>query len=189
MLYKIPVHFFLLFVTIFLTLNAHSADKCDEAGASAKNNVDQIYLPKIDLWIKVSSALKDKGLDPKKYPVIMPDATVEILDLVDVIEKLSKQRAEAYGQIQSANDDCNKGIAPYQKSLDIAVFFATGGLSAILPPQMSHVDASQILSGYPLGGPGALIPKLREDLLNGLGIGGDVGCFIRDPLRALKGDC
>jgi hypothetical protein len=40
-----------------------------------------------------------------------------------------------------------------------------------------------------LGGPGALLPKLREDILKGLNIGGDVACFIRDPLRAIKGAC
>lgn len=178
-----------LFSTYLFYNVAFSADKCDEATNGAKNNVDQTYLPKIDLWIKVSKALKDKGLDPRKYPVIMPDGSVELLDLIDVVEKLTKQRAEAFGQIQTAGDDCNKGFAPYQKTLDIAVFFSTGGLSAILPASMTHIDASQILSGTPLGGPGALIPKLREDILNGLGIGGDVGCAIRDPLKFIRGGC
>lgn len=168
---------------------ASAADKCQEAGSSSRNNVDQIYMPKIDLWIKVSAALKDKGLDPRRYPVIMPDGSVEILDLVDVVDKLAKQRGNAYNEIQNATDDCEKGLAPYQKALDVAVFFSTGGLSAVLPPQMTKIDASQILSGYPLGGPGALIPKLREDILKGLNIGGDVGCFIRDPLRAVRGGC
>lgn len=180
-----------LFLLLFSMLSnlAFAADKCDEATNGAKQNVDQIYLPKIDLWIKVSKALKDKGLDPRKYPVIMPDGSVELLDLIDVVEKLTKQRAEAFGQIQTAGDDCNKGIAPYQKALDIAVFFSTGGLSAILPPTMTKIDASQILSGTPLGGPGALIPKLRDDILNGLGVGGDVGCAIRDPLKFIRGGC
>jgi len=172
-----------------MTFPLYAADKCDEATNSAKSNVDQIYLPKIDLWIKVSKALKDKGLDPRKYPIIMPDGSVEVLDLLDVIDKLVRQRADAYNQIQTAGDDCNKQIAPYQKALDIGVFFVTGGLSKVLPPSMTHVDASQILSGHPLGGPGALVPKLRDDLLNGLGIGGDVACFIRDPLRAMRGGC
>ncbi|SMF13876.1 hypothetical protein [Pseudogulbenkiania subflava] len=185
---KYRIWLFLLLLSAFSSL-AFAADKCDEAANGAKQNVDQIYLPKIDLWIKVSKALKDKGLDPRKYPIIMPDGSVELLDLVDVVEKLIKQRAEAYNQIQTAGDDCNRGIAPYQKALDIAVYFATGGLSAILPPTMTKIDASQILSGNPLGGPGALIPKLREDILNGLGIHGDVACGIRDPLKFIRGGC
>lgn len=168
---------------------ASAADQCDQAAGDAQKNIDQIYLPKIDLWIKVSSALKEKGLDPRKYPVIMPDGSVELLDLIDVVEKLSRQRAEGWGQVDKAKNDCVEKIAPYQKILDIAAFFATGGLSAVLPPTMTHVDASQILSGHPLGGAGALIPKLREDLLNGLGVGGDLACFIRDPLRAARGQC
>jgi hypothetical protein len=175
--------------TVTLCGHAVAADKCDEASASAQSNVDQIYVPKIDLWIKVSKALQDKGLDPRKYPVVMPDGSVEILDLIDVVDKLAKQRVEAYQQITTATNDCNNNIQPYQKILDVAVTFVTGGLSSVLPPAMSKVDASQILSGYPLGGAGALIPKLREDLLKGLGVGGDLGCLIRDPLRAARGDC
>lgn len=166
-----------------------AADTCDSAASDGKQLIDVVYLPKMDLWIKVAKAMKDKGLDPRKYPVIMPDGSIEILDLVDVVDKLAKKRAEGYGQIEQAKGDCNKQIEPYQKALDIAKFLTTGGLSAILPPTMTHIDASQILSGHPLGGPGALIPKLREDLLNGLGVGGDVACFIRDPLRAIRGGC
>lgn len=168
---------------------AAASDKCEHAVSSATMNVDQVYLPKIDLWIKVAKALADKGLDPRKYPIVMPDATVEIMDLYDVIEKLGKQRVEAYRQIKSAEGDCEKAIKPYQDILNVAVFFSTGGLSAVLPPALTKVDASQILSGHPLGGPGALIPKLREDILKGLGIGGDLACLIRDPLRAIRGDC
>lgn len=185
---KYRISLFLLLLSMFSTFT-FAADKCDEAMNGAKQNVDQIYLPKIDLWIKVSKALKDKGLDPRKYPVIMPDGSVEILDLLDVVEKLIKQRAESFNQIQTAGDDCNKGFAPYQKALDIAVIFITTGLSTVLPPTMTKIDASQILDGKPLGGPGALIPKLREDILNGLGVGGDVACAIRDPLKFIRGGC
>lgn len=177
------------FTLALVSLHSGAADLCRDASAQGKSTIDAAYLPKIDLWIKVSKAMKDKGLDPRKYPIIMPDGSIEVLDLIDVVEKLAKQRAEGYSQIASAESGCEKKIEPYQKAVDIGVFFATGGLSTVLPPTMTHVDASQILSGHPLGGPGALLPKLRDDLLKGLGVGGDVGCFIRDPLRALKGSC
>lgn len=183
----------LLFIStltlLIFSTPGHASDKCEHAVSSAIMNVDQVYLPKIDLWIKVAKALTDKGLDPRKYPIVMPDGTVEVMDLYDVIDKLSKQRAEAYRQIKVGEDDCEKAIKPYQDILNVAVFFSTGGLSAVLPPALTKIDASQILSGYPLGPSGALIPKMREDILNGLGIGGDVACFIRDPLRAARGGC
>ena len=179
----------ILFVAPLSTLAMAQADVCNNAEASAHKTVDDTYLPKIDLWIKVSKALQEKGIDPHKYPVVMPNGSVEVLDLTEVVRRLTLQRAAAYGKIETAISECNQKIAPYQKATDIAVFFATGGLSAVLPPQMTHVDASQILSGHPLGGPGALIPKMREDILNGLGIGGDVAGIIRDPLCVARGKC
>jgi hypothetical protein len=184
-----------LWLVAFVSLNtltigpSLAADVCENASASGLKKVDDVYVPKIDLWIKVSKALEDKGIDPHKYPVIMPDGSVEVLDIPDVIKKLALQRANAYGQIEAATNDCNNEIAPYQKVTDVAVFFTTGGLSAILPPRMTHVDASQILSGHPLGGPGALVPKAREDVLKGLNIGGDVAGIIRDPLCVVRGKC
>jgi hypothetical protein len=169
--------------------NAFAADVCDEASGKAKAQIDNTYLPMIDLWTKVAKALQDKGIDPHKYPVIMPDGSVQILDIVELITKLALQRANGYGQVNTAVNDCNKQIAPYQKITDIGVFLTTGGLSAVLPPQMTHVDASQLLKGTPLGGPGALIPQMREQILSGLGVGGDVAGIIRDPLCVLHGKC
>lgn len=168
---------------------AEGADKCNEAENSAKRSIDATYIPAINLWTIVADGLKAKGFDPRKYPVIMPDGSIEVLDVVDTVEKLARKRAEGYQQIVNATDDCNKAIAPYQKTLDVAVFFATGGLSSVLPPALTRIDASQFLSGKYLGGPNALIPKMRDDLLDGLGVGGDVACLIRDPLRFLRGDC
>jgi hypothetical protein len=47
------------------------------------------------------------------------------------------------------------------------VAIATGGLSKLLPERMTRIDGSDILAGYPLGGPDAFIPKLREQILRG----------------------
>lgn len=167
--------------------NAYAADKCDEAGEKGYSNVNSVYDPKIELFLKISGALKEKGFDPKRYPVVFPDGRVEPLDLTDTVQKLALQKASAYNKIKDAVDECNKGFAVPQKIADTAVFFATGGLSAILPSSFSHVDASQILSGTVFGGPDALIPKMRDDLLNGLGISGDVACIIRDPKKIFGG--
>src|SRR5262245_40878386 len=114
--------------------SAIAADVCNEAQSKAIKSIDDTYVPKIELWIKVSKALQDKGIDPRKYPVVMPDATVEVMDLLDVIKKLAEQRGKGHVQVQKAVDDCEKGIAPFQKITDIAVFLGTGGLSAVLPP-------------------------------------------------------
>lgn len=173
---------------------ALSADQavCANARSQATSKIDGVYVPMIDRWIKVSDALKKKGLDPERYPVLIPNTDppqIEVLNITDVVKKLASQRTAAYQQIDAGINDCNKGFATYQKALDIAAFFATGGLSAVLPPQMTHIDASKILSGYPLGDKEALVPKARDDLLNSLNIGGDFACMIRDPLRFARGQC
>ncbi|MCB8878400.1 hypothetical protein [Acidisoma silvae] len=186
-----PIKFFMLISTLLLIgfCQQAFADECDSAVEQATLQIDTIYLPKIDLWTKISYALQNKGLDPHKYPVIMPDGSVEILDIPDVISKLAIQRANGYNQIQQAVADCKDAIAPYQKITDVSAFIVTGGLSAVLPPQMTHVDAAQLLGGHPIGGAGALIPSTRDAVLKSLGISGDVAGIIKDPLCVIHGGC
>lgn len=163
-----------------------AADACNDAARTSEAKVDSAYLPKIDLLLKVAQALRDKGLDPRKYPVVLPNGDVEVLDLVELAEKAVDQRAEAFRQISAGASDCERGLKPYQDVVNLGVFFATGGLSAIMPAHMTNIDVSQILNGHPLGGDAALIPKMRDDILNGLGVGGDVGRCIRDPLHCIR---
>ncbi|WP_338834462.1 hypothetical protein [Bradyrhizobium septentrionale] len=166
---------------------AFAADKCVEAGDKGYQQINTVYDPKLQLFMKISGALKEKGFDPKRYPYVTPQGGVEPVDLVDLVTKLAIQKSSGYKQVAKAVDECNKGFAVPQKITDAAVFFATGGLSAVLPARLTHVDVSQLLSNTPFGGPDALIPKLRDDVLNGLGIGGDVACIIRDPKKVFGG--
>jgi len=162
-------------------------DKCVQAGDAGYTKINAVYDPKIELFLKISLALQAKGFDPKRYPYVTPEGGVEPVDLTELVTKLAIQKASGYKQVADAVDSCNKDLAVPQKILDTATFFATGGLSAVLPNRMTHIDASQLLSGTPFGGQNALIPKLRDDALNGLGIGGDVACIIRDPKKIFGG--
>jgi hypothetical protein len=67
--------------------------------------------------------------------------------------------------------------------MDTIVAAYTLGLSRVLQPSMTHVDVSELLKGYTLGGPNALVPKFREEILRG-----DQGTFaniLRDPYKCL----
>jgi hypothetical protein len=181
-----------LFVAAMSIISSTSAgyaaeDVCVNAGNKGYDQINNVYDPKIDLFLKISGALKAKGFDPTRYPYITPEGNVEPVDLADLVTKLAIQKSVAYKKVSDAVSDCNKGFETPQKVVDAAVFFATGGLSAVLPARMTHIDVSQLLSGTPFGGPNALIPKLRDDALNGLGIGGDVACIIRDPKKIFGG--
>jgi hypothetical protein len=166
---------------------AFAADKCVEAGDKGYQQINGVYDPKLDLFMKISGALKEKGFDPKRYPYVTPQGGVEPVNLVELVTKLAIQKASGYKQVAKAVDECNRGFAVPQKIVDAGVFFATGGLSAVLPDRLTHVDVSKLLSDTPFGGEGALIPQLREQALNGLGIGGDVACIIRDPKKIFGG--
>jgi len=84
---------------------------------------------------------------------------------------------------QSTKDECTASFKPYQDVVDALVAIYTGGLSEILSPHMTHVDVSELLAGYPLGGPNALVPRFREQILNG--DNGTIANIIRDPWKCL----
>lgn len=95
----------------------------------------------------------------------------------------SRNRDRALVVVQKQNDSCTASFKNYQDMMDAVVFVYTGGLSSILAPRMTHVDVSELLKGYPLGGPNALVPKFREDILRG--DNGTVSNIMIDPLKCL----
>ncbi|KLO56801.1 hypothetical protein AA671_25370 [Delftia tsuruhatensis] len=86
-------------------------------------------------------------------------------------------------------EDCDKEAVPNwvgdsQKVSDIALGIAmlpmillTGNLAA------AHVDLGEVYKGRPLGGDNAFIPKVRDDVLDFLQIGGDMRKLIGDPVN------
>jgi hypothetical protein len=92
-------------------------------------------------------------------------------------------QAESMKGIEAKRNECTASFKPYQQVVDAMVLIYTGGLSAILKPHMTHVDVSELLAGYPLGGPNALVPRFREQILQG--DNSTVSNIIRDPWKCL----
>lgn len=92
-------------------------------------------------------------------------------------------RDETIKAYDSKRQQCTASFEPYQKIVDNLVSIYTLGLSDILQPHMTHVDVSELLAGYPLGGPNALVPKFREQILSG--DNGTVANILRDPWKCL----
>ena len=57
-------------------------DVCTKAQESALQKINNAFNPKTDLLLKISKTLQDSGLDPHRYPIIMPNGSVEPADLV-----------------------------------------------------------------------------------------------------------
>jgi|GEM_PF-5749262 len=147
----------------------------------ASSNIQAKYRPELDATLAEIKRIQDIGLDPNRYVVdfegkLVP-LTVKASTLYDrYSNELSTERGRAEGCIGTS--------APAQMLVDIGKIYGTGGLSILLPKNMTNVDASAILNGYPLGGQGAVIPTIREKILNG--DRGDVANFVRDPVGSLK---
>lgn len=92
-------------------------------------------------------------------------------------------QGEAMKGIERVRQECTAAFKPYQQVVDAMILIYTNGLSAILQPHMTHVDVSELLAGYPLGGPDALVPRFREDILRG--DQGTIANIVRDPWKCL----
>jgi len=139
----------------------YAADNsCVEARSSALEKVNNAFNPKIDLFLKISAPLKDKGLDPNQYPIVMSDSTVKPLDLADTISKLALQKDNAVKQIEGLTNDCQKGLIAPDRIIGQGDFFSSRGVLEALPREATRVDVSEILSGTPWGVPPRSFPNL-----------------------------
>ncbi|WP_133117232.1 hypothetical protein [Mesorhizobium sanjuanii] len=76
--------------------------------------------------------------------------------LTQTFNEFERQGNEAANQ---GINDCRSGLAPAQQIVDVAIANLTGGLSLILPPNMTHIDMGEILSGNILGGENSFFRK------------------------------
>ena len=173
----------IIFVMLFYPVCSVRAqfDVCRSAGGEQDNRIRIEYGNRIDFFLRIAAALQQKGIDPSQFAQATPGGGVEVINIPALVQQLSEQRDQALASVFAAFQECESGFAPYQKIVDVGVFFVTAGLSQIIPPAATHIDVSNILGGTPLGGNNALVPKARDDALRTLGIGGDVAKVIRNP--------
>ena len=148
--------------------------------------VNGYYDGRIDQVADAIQDIKNAGGNPNDIAIRVGD---ELLTLPQIEARLKQDKSKSLASVASSVNDCKEGVKPYQDVVDAFADVLTGGLASALPGKMGHIDASDILAGYPLGGDKALIPKAREDILNALGIGGennDIAKVIRDPLRPIR---
>jgi hypothetical protein len=79
--------------------------------------------------------------------------------------------------------ECRARYAVVTEIMDLAVQIFSQGLRSIAPGRTAYVEVSEIVNGYPLGGPPVLI-KLIEHDLSGRDRG-DIGNTIMNPYRCL----
>lgn len=154
----------ILAVSVLLSTDSAFAQAgvCDRATAEAKQAMDS----DVKSW---TTAINNTNL-----PQEVKNAYLVLFNY---------NRSESFKAADKEHDECTRSFKPYQDLVDAIEAIYTLGLSKVLQPSMMHVDVSELLKGYTLGGPNALVPKFREDILRG-----DHGTFaniLRDPYKCL----
>ncbi len=159
---------FALGVTIFIsgfTFAQPTFSVCETEAKKARAQIEADYAQ----WV---NAVKD-------MPTGIRDA---------YMVELGKLRDQAYRTTDEGRDKCAQGFIKPQEVVDFAVGIYTGGLSLLFPKKVFNIDVSELMTGKPLGGPNAAIPKVRDQLLKVIGLGGSsntLGNIIRDPIRCI----
>ena len=173
----------LLFVLMLPSGGALADDTCVDAAYNGDIAVREQYNYTIDFFLKLAAAAQLKGIDPRRLPQISGDRKVNILDLVDVVERAAKQRDDAIQHIYSKFQECLSRISTYQQVRDTANHFLSKALAEIIPDSAMHIDARRLLVGTPFGGPSPLVFGDREEIMVRLGIGEDRRNIICNPLK------
>lgn len=119
-----------------------------------------------------------RGQVDNQLNVVFNQETAEVRDYMNFLEtkgktnsqmyqQLSQALNQAYGQLQAQSQQaiangtqqCRQGIEPYQIAMDAYVANLTGGLSLVLPKNMTHIDMGEILDGNILGGENSFFRK------------------------------
>lgn len=161
--------------------------QCSMYGDKIRESVDTFFNPRISETQKLIDTEEAAGRDPTQYSI--QDGIV-IVNLVRLLEGMKKMKDTGMTKAAEAESACDTKAVPdwigdANKVADIAMGIAmlpfivlTGNMAA------AHIDFGEIYHGTPFGGPNALIPKVRDDVLDFLQIHGDVRKFINDPFNA-----
>jgi hypothetical protein len=158
--------------------------KCDDFRNDALKSLSEFYDPFIIQIQADITVVEAAGGDPHKQ--VMNGVVV---DLYEKLNELKQQVESDAREVARQYEDCEsrENWAPAQIATDLAIILATEGLSLIFPEKTFHVDVREIIrDGKLLGGDNALIPKARDQILNGLGIRGDAAKVIKDPVHTVR---
>jgi hypothetical protein len=175
-------------VGVLASADATAGSYCENQYGDSITKATNAYAPTLESLRAEIKRVQDAGLDPTKYVTEFEGQYVPLTYKFAVLVTRYKTEANrARGEAQG----CASAVAPAQTAVDIATTVGTGGLSLVLPYQVTHIDVGEILHGKPLGGDSALVPKAREDILRAItghdNDQGEISKIIRDPIKCTVG--
>jgi hypothetical protein len=166
--------------------SAATQDMCEQARVSNLTDLSNQVDPAVRQIDEVILDIKAKGGDPNAIAIKGEDG--RFYTLPEIRAAVLAKRDATAETINAKAEECDAKHAPLQSLVDGTVAYYTDGLSLIAPGKMAYIDVSRILAGYPLGGPNALIPSIRDQAFNSLGMGKNntIRVAVSDPLRAVR---
>ena len=158
--------------------------QCKDWGSQLRQANESFYTPRISVLEEEIRKVEARGEDPTNV-VLMGGAAK--LNYVILLEQVRRAKEQSGLVASEKEQECMSGSVPdwlgdAQKATDTALALVM--LPFLLLTQQyaaAHIDLSEIYKGKPLGGDNALIPKVRNDVLDALGIGGDLRQLITKP--------
>lgn len=176
---------FFICISLFLNLsiaNAATQQQCNDRRDKIWASVDAQFQNIHSKLMKKINALIANGYNPADYYDVNLDLKI---NYYAAIEAAKKARDESFHKLQNEliPKDCNDS----QLNEDLANL-----TKLLLEPVMSvfpnnfRIDSDTIIKdGKILGGENAVIPQVREDILNAIGVGGDAADAVRNPQKII----
>ena len=162
--------------------------ECTDWGTKLKNTIEDFYNPRI----LATKDLIEKAINEKRNPnAVEIEGGIATINYVRLLEQTEAAKGAAASNVNTQVNTCNDSALPdwltdAQKATDYALAItALPYVELTRQYAAAKVDLGKIYNGYPLGGDGALIPKFRDEILNGLGIGGNEAEWLRDPVNKM----
>ena len=143
--------------------------QCQDWGDAIRRQCESFYGPRLEAVRNLISEAVAKGQDPKKVQLEDGIATIDYEALLKDNESAKKQAQEA---AETQQKSCDDGAAPNwigdaQKMTDGALVVAMLPFLVLTQRYASmKIDLFEVYKGRPLGGDNALIPKVREEILD-----------------------
>ena len=156
-------------------------DVCENARSAGLQAVHAQFDSAISTNNEAIQGMRARGQNPDDIGIKVNGAFVPFSQYSATLEQ---NRTTLIAAANEQANGCNSGYIPYQQAAELLVASVTGGAEHLLPGKMGHIDVSEIMSGYPLGGPNAMIPQVRTQVFNALGMGptNDLRKIIENPL-------
>lgn len=161
--------------------------QCEAYGDAIRQKVEEFFSPRIAETQSLIDSEIAAGRNPEQYQI---QGGMVTINLIKLLAKINEMKELGFRNAALHESACDKEAVPNwvgeaTKVSDIALGIAmlpmillTGNLA------MAHVDLGEVYKGKVFGGNDAFIPKLRDDVLDELHVGGDVRKFINDPFNA-----